>query len=723
MKKICLIVGIVLVALLVLGFTSVSFGQEELFEKSRVRTIEGPQWASGEIIVKFKRGVSQNVIRGVNQRHGTSVLSTGRRARFRRIKIPHNKTVEEMVAIYRRNPNVQYAEANFIASALMVPNDTYYSYQWHMDNPVYGGINMESAWDIQTGNPTVVVAVVDTGVAYEDFGKNYKLAPDLANTSFVPGYDFVNNDEHPNDDEGHGTHVTGTIAQSTNNGIGVAGVAFNCSIMPVKVLDRNGSGYYSWIADGITWAADNGADVINLSLGGTSSSSTLEDALAYAYDKGVTIVCAAGNEYQYGNPPLYPAAYDDYCIAVGATRYDEARAYYSNTGSYLDIVAPGGDLYVDQNGDGYGDGVLQQTFDRRPNRFGYWFYQGTSMASPHVAGVAALVIANGNAATPDEVRAALEQTAEDLGTLGRDDAYGWGLVDAYAALQWTAGPVDNPPTVSITSPADGATVTGIVTITGDATDDIGVEKVDFYYDSTLIGTDTTSPYSVDWDSTAVTDGTYTITATAIDTAFQEASDSISVTVDNENDPPVADAGPDQSVNTGSTVLLDGTGSYDPDGDPITYSWVFVSKPVDSAATLSGADTATPSFVADLDGTYEVELTVSDGELSSTDSVVVTAATVTEPTTVITVTKAEFSSRREQLKVEATYKDADGNPIAGATLVVVGADGTIYEPAMSYDSRKKVYKYNEKGVADPGDTVTVRDVVNLVESELFPVKHK
>ncbi|MHC4721573.1 MAG: S8 family serine peptidase, partial [Planctomycetota bacterium] len=250
-----------------------------------------------------------------------------------------------------------------------------------------------------------------------------------------PGYDFVRGNDHPNDDDGHGTHVTGTLAQSTNNNQDVAGIAFNCAIMPVKVLTRRGVGTYTDIADGIYFAADNGADIINMSLGGASDSTTLRNAVAYAYNQTVTIICAAGNEFEHGNLPSYPAAYDDYCIAVGATRYDRTRAYYSNTGSYLDLVAPGGDLNVDQNADGNGDGILQQTFGSNPKDWDLWFYTGTSMAAPHVSGVAALLISTG-VTGPDTIRQALEDTAIDLGSSGWDAEYGWGIVDAYAALNY-----------------------------------------------------------------------------------------------------------------------------------------------------------------------------------------------------------------------------------------------------------------------------------------------
>jgi serine protease len=401
-----------------------------------------PEWVPNEIIVKFRKNLSEDHISKVNRRHGTTVLSTNPSAGFKRIKVPAGKTPKQLVEIYNREPEIEYTELNYYAYAHFVPNDPLYSYQWHFNDPC-AGIKIEPAWDITNGDPNVIVAVVDTGVAYEDYGGRFGLAPDLANTNFVPGHNFVKNGVHANDDDGHGTHVTGTIAQSTNNGLGVAGIAFNCSIMPVKVLASRGqvaSGSHANIASGIYFAADNGADVINMSLGGTSGSNTLRNALAYAYNEGVTIICSAGNNGP-GAPANYPAAYDAYCIAVGATRFDKTRAYYSTTGSYVDLVAPGGDLTIDQNGDGYGDGILQQTFDRNPTDWGYWFYQGTSMSAPHVSGIAALLISTG-VTHPDDVREALEATAEDLGAPGKDVEYGWGLVDVYAALNYFNTPCD-----------------------------------------------------------------------------------------------------------------------------------------------------------------------------------------------------------------------------------------------------------------------------------------
>ena len=434
-----------------------SISGNQIFEEGLPRV--GQLYVPGEFLVKFKPNVSEQTIDTLNSGHGVSTIYTSPYTGFRKLRTPSGETVADMVEIYQANGNVEYAEANYIAYAMKAPNDELYFRQWHLNNSSYGGINVESAWTISTGSGAVV-AILDTGIAYENYSEknpagsntSYQQAPDLAGTFFVAGYDFVNNDEHPNDDSvsGHGTHIAGTVAQNTHNGIGTAGVAFNAYLMPVKVLDSCGAGTYADIAEGIIWATENGAHVINLGFGGTEPSIALEEAIAYSYNRGVTLIAAAGNDGTGG--VCYPAAYDDYVIAVGATRYDEALAYYSNFGLSLDLVAPGGDLNVDQNGDNYGDGILQQAY--KISGYGtiswsYGFMEGTSMAAAHASGVAALLIANGNATSPAEVRQALESSAEDKGTAGWDIRYGWGIVDAFAALQWAAsqpgpGPAPGP---------------------------------------------------------------------------------------------------------------------------------------------------------------------------------------------------------------------------------------------------------------------------------------
>jgi hypothetical protein len=283
--------------------------------------------------------------------------------------------------------------------------------------------------------------------------------------------------------------------------------------MPVKVLDRRGSGTYANVALGIRYAADNGAKVINLSLGGTADSTTLKDAVAYAYNKGVTVIAACGNDNKA--TCLYPAAYDAYVIAVGATQYDETKAPYTNYGPSLDLVAPGGNNNLDQNNDGYADGVLQQTFQNSifVCNFAYYFFQGTSMAAPHVSGVAALLIARGNATTPDQIRTALQETAEDKGTTGRDDTYGYGLVDAYKALGWTAGPDTTPPVISNGKPT--GTINDSTPILSVTTDEKATCKGSIDLDKTYADMDltftadaagTSHSYQV---TTALTDGDHT----------------------------------------------------------------------------------------------------------------------------------------------------------------------------------------------------------------------
>ena len=298
------------------------------------------------------------------------------------------------------------------------PNDPGFARQWQM--PLIG---VPDVWDLTTGRGAIV-AVLDTGLAAG--------APDLAATDVVAGFDFVDDDADPADPHGHGTHVAGTIAQSTGNGIGVAGVAPGAAVMPVRVLGADGGGTDWDVAQGLRWAADNGADVANLSFGADFSSEVLADAIGYAVDKGVTIVASSGNDG--ATTVSYPAA-DPRVIAVGSVRLDRARARYSNGGAALDLVAPGGDTSVDQDGDGYRDGIVQQTLDRNaPGSFCYCFFQGTSMAAPHVSAVAALVVSRG-VASPAAVRAALVASARDLGPSGWDADTGAGLVQALGAVQ------------------------------------------------------------------------------------------------------------------------------------------------------------------------------------------------------------------------------------------------------------------------------------------------
>lgn len=309
------------------------------------------------------------------------------------------------------------------------PDDPMFPSQWHLRL-----IGIPEAWSVTNGSGAVV-AVLDTGVAYEDEGP-YRRAPDLAGTRFVPGWDFVDDDGHPDDEPvpgrpGHGTHMAGTIAQTTNNGMGGAGVAPGAAIMPIRVVPPDGEGTAANVAKGLRFAADNGAHVANVSLGSRVDSPEVADAVRYAIEKGVTVVAPLGEEGAAS--ATFPAAYPG-VVAVGAVRLDKTRASYSNHGPRLDLVAPGGDRSSDQNGDGLEDGIVQQSVLEQKDSFCFCFFEGTSSAAAHVSGTAALVVASGRATRPADVRAALLGSADDLGPPGRDDDYGAGLVQAARAV-------------------------------------------------------------------------------------------------------------------------------------------------------------------------------------------------------------------------------------------------------------------------------------------------
>lgn len=302
------------------------------------------------------------------------------------------------------------------------------AYQWHMD-----ALGLSALPESARGQG-VTVAVIDSGVSTG--GQDTPV-------NMLAGFDFHNNDSDPSDDNGHGTHVAGTIAQASFNTFGVRGVAPEANILPVKVLGGNGSGSFSNVAAGIIYAADQGADVINLSLGAHYNSATMNDAVQYAHNLGVVVVAATGND-GLEEGVAYPAAHEN-VVSVGSVGFDNSRAYYSNGGAQIDFAAPGGDMRFDKNGDGYADGVLQETIVN--GQWGYFFYQGTSMASPHGAGAIAALMSDG--ASGEEILEALNQTAVDYGNSGWDNLFGHGVIRADLAYDILYPPTPEGPLTAL----------------------------------------------------------------------------------------------------------------------------------------------------------------------------------------------------------------------------------------------------------------------------------
>lgn len=397
-------------------------------EPGRLSRRSGGGAAAGRLLVKFKPSLRVQTAEGVLRAYGLTGYRRVPEIGVVVVEIPAAGSTAEALAALRRNPDVEFAEPDYRCRIAATPNDEYFRLQYALANTgdildipgsprgqADADIHATAAWESAKGSPDVVIAILDSGVDLEH--------PDIMNKLVSAGRDFVNDDASADDDHWHGTHVAGIAAAETNNRTGIAGVAWDCRVLPVKVVDANGEGFYSTLIEGIVWAADNGADVINLSVGGDEAADSLRDALEYAFDKGVVIVASAGND---GTGVLYPAAYDDYVLAVAATDYNDARQDWSNFGASIDVAAPGVDILSLVPVGYWGEGSLP-----------YGYATGTSQAAPHVAGFAALVRSAKPFLTPYEVMNVIRYTADDVNAAaakGVDDEAGYGRINMERAL-------------------------------------------------------------------------------------------------------------------------------------------------------------------------------------------------------------------------------------------------------------------------------------------------
>lgn len=440
----------------------------------------------GRVLVRFRREVSSHKAYASIARSSARSGAELSRLNVHVVELPGAGDEEAYLRHFLSLPEVASAELDRIVRPAQVsPNDPLYaSSQWHLPK-----ISAPSAWATTTGSSNVVVAVLDTGVD--------GAHPDLAG-KLIAGWNVYNDNADTSDVHGHGTQVAGTVAAASNNALGVASVAWHCSIMPVRITNLAGSATYSSIASGLNWAADRGARVANVSFEATGSS-TVRSAAEYFQSRGGVVVMAAGN-----NGYTDSSADNPFVVTVSATDQADSIYSWSNRGSVIDIAAPG---------------VVHTT----ARGGGYTQAQGTSFSAPIVAGTAALAFSVNWNLTGEGVQEVLRRSAEELGAAGRDTLYGWGRVNAARAvseaINYAGGGQDTaPPSIRITSPADGQFISNSITVYSDASDNVGVTKVELYINGKLSSTTTSAPFTTSWSTRRLKSGAYKLQTKAYDAA-------------------------------------------------------------------------------------------------------------------------------------------------------------------------------------------------------------
>jgi len=455
-------------------------------------------YARGRILVMPRPGLPDAELAKILSVHGgkgRKITSSGIHA----VELPANASEQAVANLLAHHPHLKFAELDQKVTANLTPNDPYFGSEWHAAK-----IGAPTAWD-STSGAGVTIAILDSGVD--------ATHPDLA-PRIVPGWNFYDNTANTADVYGHGTKVAGTAAATTNNGIGVSGVAGLSRIMPIRISDTAGYAYWSTIAQGLTYAADHGARVANISYSAYVSAS-VRSAAQYMKDKGGLVFVSSGNTGVADS-----TAATSTMIVVGATDANDLRASWSTYGPVVSLSAPGVSIYSTTVGGGYAA------------------VSGTSFSTPMSAGVAALMMAARPSLSSSQVESLLYSTAVDLGTAGRDPYYGYGRVNAAGAVSAAAAyalpPADTQaPTASILSPTANATVSGVVNVNVSASDNIGVTRVDLIVNGTTVVSDTTAPFGFAWDSTGVANGMASLVVRAVDAAGNtKSSTAVAVNVAN-----------------------------------------------------------------------------------------------------------------------------------------------------------------------------------------------
>ena len=481
-----------------------------------VNAAQPEKFAAGRILVSPHAGLPSKEFDKIIKTHGAHAARKLGNLNVYIVDMPAGREKALLQAL-ERNPHVRFAELDGQVSIQMTPSDTNYPASWHLP-----AIAAPAAWDVATGSG-VTIAILDGGVE--------ATHPDLA-AHMVPGWNFYDNTSNTNDVTGHGTKVAGVAAAIGNNGVGATGGAWNAKIMPMRITDPSGNiTYYSTVANALTWAADRGARVANISFV-VSHVASVQTAAQYMRSKGGLVVASSGNTGAYIAHANTPSI-----ITVGGTTAADTRAGWSAFGPIIDVTAPGDGISTNTVGGGYGA------------------YSGTSFASPLTASVVALMLSANPALQPAQVDSILAATADDLGDAGRDDYYGSGRINAGRAVAAAKAAVasDNSlPAVSASVPS--STVKGIVAVSAAASDNVGVVRVELYAGSVLVASETAAPYNFSWDSTTRADGAVALVVKAYDAAGNVGTKTLNVTV--ANNIAVDSVAPTVSVSnpkTGSTI--------------------------------------------------------------------------------------------------------------------------------------------------------------------------